>query len=354
MALSENKLSKNDQSGSYFQIDGQLLREPERRFIGETEYYNSSGMNLEQLLSWFPRELKAKRIILLPDISPGDAQHNRLPTGCCVEMDIQTQPEWRKFVLSDVGCGMSVVRTCLSWEQFDANPSLLDKAATTLSKMKNYPGVLGSGNHFIDAVVNAHDPHETVYFVIHSGSGDDSDKATDLVDQPTKFDAAYYSSVAFARQNRNAIQNTLSQTYGPLRLVCDTAHNFFIVQGKTAIIYKGAVRLAPEQLSIIPSSLTGDMVLVRGNELKALPNYAMAHGTGRSISRSESRQRRDELNMQEIVEQLMLPQVLLSKIDKLVTEHPSNYRSIDALLALIGKNVEIENRFTPIAYIGQL
>ena len=50
----------------------------------------------------------ADRVISLPDTCPGKSP---LPTGTAM---VTRDPNWRRFALSDVGCGMSLVRTTLT------------------------------------------------------------------------------------------------------------------------------------------------------------------------------------------------------------------------------------------------
>lgn len=90
----------------------------------------------------------ALRVISLPDTCPGKSP---LPTGTAFLTD---DPGWRRFALSDVGCGMCVVRT--RFTATDANSqafrALWDALCDDLAERRNRGlGDLGSGNHFLDA-----------------------------------------------------------------------------------------------------------------------------------------------------------------------------------------------------------
>ena len=96
----------------------------------------------------------ARRVVSLPDTCPGKAP---LPTGTCY---VTADPGWRRFALSDVGCGMSVCRTTLTLDDIgtasfrDAWNGLCDALA---AKRNKGLGDLGSGNHFLDAAASHDD-----------------------------------------------------------------------------------------------------------------------------------------------------------------------------------------------------
>lgn len=69
---------------------------------------NLSAEPLWRLHTWIPHGLAAERIVFLPDACPGKSP---LPTGTAV---LTRQPDWRRFAVSDCGCGMRLVRSDLS------------------------------------------------------------------------------------------------------------------------------------------------------------------------------------------------------------------------------------------------
>jgi hypothetical protein len=69
------------------------------------ELVNLSAEPLGKLHSWIPHELKAEKIVFLPDACPGKSP---LPTGTAV---LTHQSNWRQFAVSDCGCGMRLVRS---------------------------------------------------------------------------------------------------------------------------------------------------------------------------------------------------------------------------------------------------
>src|SRR2546423_3325017 len=66
---------------------------------------NLSAEPLGKLHSWLPHDLQAEQVVFLPDACPGKSP---LPTGTAV---LTRQEDWRRFALSDCGCGMRLLRS---------------------------------------------------------------------------------------------------------------------------------------------------------------------------------------------------------------------------------------------------
>jgi len=75
---------------------------------------NLSAEPLGRLHSWIPHDLEAELIVFLPDACPGKSP---LPTGTAV---LTKQQDWRKFALSDCGCGMRLLRSNIAASELDA------------------------------------------------------------------------------------------------------------------------------------------------------------------------------------------------------------------------------------------
>jgi len=69
------------------------------------------------LYAWLPHDLKAEKVVFLPDACPGKSP---LPTGTAV---LTRQPDWRKFATSDCGCGMRLIKSGLCFEDLEKDPS---------------------------------------------------------------------------------------------------------------------------------------------------------------------------------------------------------------------------------------
>ncbi len=124
------------------------------------EITNLSAEPLGKLHSWIPRGLSAEQVVFLPDACPGKSP---LPTGTVV---LTRQDDWRRFAVSDCGCGMRLVRSTMPAS--DLNLRLWDDVANHLRANKGALGDLGGGNHFLDAL----SPYEDgpLNFLIHTGS----------------------------------------------------------------------------------------------------------------------------------------------------------------------------------------
>jgi hypothetical protein len=62
----------------------------------------------QKLYSWLPGGLRDARVVFFPDACPGKSP---MPTGTAMPL---RQPDWRRFALSDCGCGMRLLRTEVS------------------------------------------------------------------------------------------------------------------------------------------------------------------------------------------------------------------------------------------------
>jgi hypothetical protein len=235
---------------------------------------NLSAEPVGKLYSWIPHDLEAETIVFLPDACPGKSP---LPTGTAV---LTHQPDWRKFAISDCGCGMRLLRSELS-------PSALtlsrwDQVADLLRRNKSVLGDLGGGNHFLDAL----EPYDDgpLHFLIHTGSRNESGHVDALIDDPIQFDAEFDRVVAWAADNRAAVHEALTSVFGHLDLVLDLPHNTYeILPDGGVIIRKGSVWVAPGDLSILPSHMSGDVVLVRATVRVGEILYSISHGTGRTM-----------------------------------------------------------------------
>lgn len=218
---------------------------------------NLSAEPLGKLHSWIPHDLKAEQIVFLPDACPGKSP---LPTGTAV---LTRQEDWRRFAVSDCGCGMRLVRSSVPVSEFDIER--WNAVANHLRENKGALGDLGGGNHFLDALA----PYEegTVHFLIHTGSRNESGHVDALIASPDDFDKTFDRVVQWAADNRSTIHERLDQVFGTTELILDLPHNTYEQTGDgSVIIRKGSVRLLPDELSVLPSHMSGDVVLIRGGK----------------------------------------------------------------------------------------
>ncbi|MFN8852356.1 MAG: hypothetical protein ACK5XS_04955, partial [Armatimonadota bacterium] len=121
---------------------------------------NLSAENLGKLYSWLPWGLDADTVVFLPDACPGKSP---LPTGTAV---LTRQPDWRRYAISDCGCGMRLLRSRVPASALSR--AKWDELADRLRANKGQLGDLGGGNHFLDALA----PYEgdELHFLVHTGS----------------------------------------------------------------------------------------------------------------------------------------------------------------------------------------
>lgn len=308
---------------------------------------NYSAEPLSKLYSWLPHDLKAAKVIFFPDACPGKSP---LPTGTVV---FTSQPNWRKFAISDCGCGMLFCEAKFTKREFLREK--WDKIFHDLRANKNKLGDLGSGNHFLDALIPTdREPNgdERVRFLIHTGSRNESNLVDDLVDHPEKFDETFESVCNWAKDNRFAILKLLEKYFGPLEVLLDRNHNHFERMEDGVVIRKGAVKVLPGEQTVIPSSINGDVVLVSATQEVANTFNSLCHGTGRVMSRSEAKELAGSFDFAALRRQVYIPPMISN--DSLRSDTPPCYRDLDQCLALVEPLLTVERRFRVFAYLGQM
>ncbi|MCC7465991.1 MAG: RtcB family protein [Saprospiraceae bacterium] len=306
------------------------------------EIINYSAEPLNKVYSWLPHDLQADKVIFFPDACPGKSP---LPTGTVV---FTRQENWRKFAISDCGCGMLLCEANLN--RADFKNELWDQIYYDIQANKGKLGDLGSGNHFLDALESYTD--DKLYFLIHTGSRNESRLVDDLVDQPRKFDAKFYDVCAWAKDNRYAIFHILEKYFGRLNLVLDKNHNHFEHTANGVIIRKGAVKVLPGEQTVVPSNMNGDVVLVSATDAVADTFQSLCHGTGRVMSRAEAKAFAADFDYDALRENIYIPEMIANESIK--TDAPFCYRDLDSCLALIEPLIRVEKRFSVMAYLGQM
>lgn len=161
----------------------------------------------------------------------------------------------------------------------------------------------------------------------------------------------YESTRGWASQNRLAIVHMIEKHFGKTRMIVHNDHNHYEIIDNNLIVRKGAVKVMPGDLTVIPSHMTGDAILVQATEKIDNTFHSLSHGTGRVMSRSEAKNISFDFQ-QEIRSKIYIPEMIRN--ESLRTEAPMVYRDIDTVIDLLGDLIEVKQRFAPIAYIGQL
>ncbi len=307
------------------------------------ELLNLSAQYDQELFAWLPPALNAEKVVFLPDACPGKAP---LPTGTAT---LLRRADWRRFAISDCGCGMRLLRsetTCA-----DLTLERWERVADTLRSNKGSIGDLGGGNHFLDAL----EPYagEQLHFLIHTGSRSESGLVDELVDQPAAFDREFSRIVSWARDNWAAVQQALETEFGALELVLDLPHNTYeVLADDGVIIRKGAVRVEPGQLNVIPSHMAGDVALVRATDAVQDTLLSMSHGTGRTMSRSSSKGFADEFDFGALRRRVLIPRRI--RDSSLRGDGPYAYRDLDDCLRLLAAYAELVEQYAVIGFMGHL
>jgi RNA-splicing ligase RtcB len=307
------------------------------------ELINLSAEPVGKLHSWIPHDLIAERIVFLPDACPGKSP---LPTGTAV---LTRQPDWRKFAVSDCGCGMRLIRSTIA--AADLTPERWNRVADLLRANKGQLGDLGGGNHFLDAL----EPYDDgpIHFLIHTGSRDESGHVDHFVADPERFDKEFDRVVRWATDNRAAIHEAIARVFGETTLILDLPHNTYQTQDDgSVIIRKGSVHVRSGDYSILPSHMAGDVVLLRATYKVDEILNSISHGTGRKMSRSECKPLADQFDFSGLRRTVMIPAGVQDS--SLRTDGPYAYRDLDECLALIEGYVEPVTRFGVIGYMGHL
>lgn len=295
----------------------------------------------------------AAAAVLLPDACPG---RSPLPTGTGL---LTTAPDWRRLAVSDVGCGMCIVRGTVRGADL-ATREFREQWTALCEELRGNRnrglGDLGSGNHFLEAAVSAADG--SVAFVVHTGSRQESGLVDGLVGSPGTFEREFRRIEAWARQNRERVLEHVSRRFGAFRPLYDGVarldrnHNHFEEADAGVIIRKGSQKVRPGELALIPSNLLDDMVIVRATSAVEGTLLCLPHGTGRAVSRSEAKAAASKSGLAEVRRRVFIPETIQDS--SLRTETPSAYRRLASCLDRIGDLAEEVERFTPAAYIGQL
>lgn len=296
-----------------------------------------------RLHSWLPHDLRAEMVVFLPDACPGKSP---LPTGTVV---LTRHDNWRKFAVSDCGCGMRLVRTAI--KRKDLTQQLWDDLAAALRGRRGMLGDLGGGNHFLDALSKRRS--KEIQLLIHTGSRNESGIVDEFVNAPGEFDRAYWQAIEWARANREEVARIASSVLGPLELILDSPHNSYenTVDG-AVIIRKGAVHLLAGERAIIPSHIMGDAAIVRATDRIGEILNSLSHGTGRTVPRGEAKELARKYSFEAIRKKVLLPSGM--DMASLRTEGPFAYRDLDSCLTLLTPYIEVLDRLQVVAYMGRL
>ena len=248
------------------------------------------------------------------------------------------------------------------------------KISQASRRASHHLGTLGTGNHFVEVCL---DEAGRVWIMLHSGSRGIGNRIGSYFIERAKHEMRrwfinlpdedlaylpegselfgdYMGAVSwaqrFARSNRElmmtAALEALSSTV-PKRFTCDceavNCHHNYVAHERhfgsdVLVTRKGAVRITPDDLGIIPGSMGAKSFIVRGIASQAAADAlcSCSHGAGRAMSRAEAKRRftvEDHIAATAGVE--------CRKDADVIDETPAAYKDIDAVMAAQADHVEI-------------
>lgn len=305
---------------------------------------NTSGLPLK--INFDIRGME--RLIFLPDYSPGKGL---LPTGSVAVFNSEGHEISGEYLGPDIGCGMLLAKF--------RNPLKDIRYATyslagDLQLREGQLGSIGGGNHFIniyevkDSQVSGIGIGENLV-LIHSGSRFEGVRVYNGNFRGDDYLKNHGIAFRFGILNRERLLDLVKKTAKEdVETVLHQIHNSVEFNGERVIYRKGAVKLIPDQLGIIPSSMDGEAILIRGKPAIKQLEYSINHGTGRLISRSESK--KNSFDFSEIRSRVYIPHFITN--DDLESEHPSCYRTLEEIIPAILPYVEVVGTLKPMAFIN--
>ena len=367
---------------------------------------------LEQVRKLSEMPFIFKHIAVMPDCHYGRGA----TVGTCIPTSGAIIPA---AVGTDIGCGMMAVRTSLTKADMPQNLSAIRLAieaavplssgnynenlssttelsvealtslADTTGSLKFYDqtshnwrlqlGTLGSGNHFIEIVL---DEQDQVWAFLHTGSRGIGNRVAnhhikvaqraaqrwfinlpdpDLAYLPlgTQEFKSYFTDLQwlqqFAYHNRKEIMNrtlsALAKTVGEFVTLenIDCHHNFsqweHHMKENIIVSRKGAIQAREGQLGLIPGSMGTRSYVVRGKG--NVPSFHTApHGAGRRMSRGEAFK---TFTMDDYDAQMQ--GVEANRSSGMLDELPAAYKDIDLVMEQSHDLVEIVHTFRQIVNV---
>jgi tRNA-splicing ligase RtcB (3'-phosphate/5'-hydroxy nucleic acid ligase) len=248
------------------------------------------------------------------------------------------------------------------------------KIAQAAQRAPAHAGTLGTGNHFIEVCL---DEQDRVWILLHSGSRGignrigsyfierakaemrrwyinlpDEDLA--YIPQGSELFDDYWAALgwaqAFARTNRDLMMTAALQALSiaaPKPFTCACAavnchHNYVAWErhfsDNVMVTRKGAVKVTPDTLGIIPGSMGAKSFIVRGKPGQAAVQAlsSCSHGAGRAMSRGEAKRRFS------LADHAAAVAGVECRLDAdVIDETPMAYKDIDAVMAAQADHVEI-------------
>lgn len=197
--------------------------------------------------------------------------------------------------------------------------------------------------------------HGDLMMLIHSGRRQKIEKVSERRDTGESYRHRYKLAVAYGKRNRKKLLNLVEEcSETKIEIIFDLPHNLLEVTKSHVIYRKGAFKLKTGNLGIIPSSASGNAIIVRAKpNLKEL-NWSICHGTGRKLSRERVRQiyfdyTSDSLLDYSFRDKIYIPGIIPN--DSIIEEHPDCFKALEEVIPFLEDYVEIVAVLSPIACV---
>ena len=324
------------------EISGSL----EENIYGGKKIYNLYGGPLN--LSFDPKKLDGLvKLVIFPDYSPNKG----LPTGSLAIFDENKHKINSEYVGPDIGCGMVLGKFLAPL--VDMEHSTNGIASRIFDNYAKTTGSLGGGNHFVTLykITSSENPNfkpgdEMV--LVHSGSRQRGVELYERNLSGEKYLKEQDKTIKFGEDNRKALLDIVQEETGkPVEPISDKIHNYAEKENGLVFYRKGLIKVKPGELTVIPSSMGGNAVIVKAKENISELFNSLPHGTGRKISRSDSKKEMFFLNG--FPEGLYFPYFL--DVEDVNSELPQNYRDLDEVLPSIKNYISVEAVMKPISSV---
>ncbi len=269
------------------------------------------------------------KLVLFPD---GEYKREKIPNSS-VWIFKPDYPYCSEILADDVGCGMAA----FALQEIDAKG-----AADKFCKYLKGKNILGRGNHFVDVCSEIDSDSIDVEYQPHNLLILHTDGKSICPEVPKNFSDAQ-------KRQKIAEEFRLNLGYelaGIIKSKCDVlgnwTHNSVEETNFGTIYRKGAVKVTPEKIHILPAHLGAKIWIYTVDKNNLPPLSSMPHATGRSGPKGEKKVSIDEVRS--IRDLVYVPKEISDS--SLRTEHSSCYNGFGKIIEKLGSG-KLESKENP-------
>ena len=286
---------------------------------------------------FYPRNVKGlKTLIIFPDGCVNS--HGALNSSVWV-YDSGQHVYDPDILGPDTGCGIAAFKT---------EPFEFKEAADLLADYLKGKNILGRGNHFIDLcspIVSPGAPTGKENIILIHSDGKQGDNS-----RPQTFEQAREKQKR-AEEFREDLGHKLAAILGIRAAIWGNWSHNTVEEVDGKIIYrKGAIKVVPDKLFLLPLSLgRNSLVYIVSQKVSEIYN-SMPHGTGRKGPLSQLKA--SEAELVELREKVYVPGIIPNS--SLKSEHPVCYNDGSKIYEILGKYMAAVGDIQIKAYIGKI